>query len=174
MAKPLRSAREAIDLQKQSRSTAGKLTSPANRKTKKQREQSATPFCCLVQEKNLWAKTERQVGRQLIRNHARLKGPASTDRQSGSRERLQLDADLSLGRSDAASREAGRRFLELPPGPNDVPSESSGSELSHKGKWPARHGRAGNDLALTSHGCIRLSNWDALDLSSQKCCPACT
>jgi lipoprotein-anchoring transpeptidase ErfK/SrfK len=56
--------------------------------------------------------------------------------------------------------------IELPPGPNN-PVGILWMELSHKGSGihdteaPETIGRT------TSHGCIRLSNWNALDLGKK-------
>lgn len=64
------------------------------------------------------------------------------------------------------SGERSKDFYELPPGPNN-PVGIVWMELNHKGSGihgtevPETIGRT------TSHGCIRLSNWDALDLGKK-------
>ncbi len=62
--------------------------------------------------------------------------------------------------------ERSKDFFNLPPGPNN-PVGILWMELNHKGSGihgtevPETIGRT------TSHGCIRLSNWDALDLGKK-------
>ena len=62
--------------------------------------------------------------------------------------------------------ERSKNAVHLPPGPNN-PVGILWMELSHKGSGihgteaPETIGRA------TSHGCIRLANWDALDLGKK-------
>ena len=62
--------------------------------------------------------------------------------------------------------ERSKDFVNLPPGPNN-PVGILWMELSHKGSGihgtevPETIGRT------TSHGCIRLSNWNALDLGKK-------
>ncbi len=57
-------------------------------------------------------------------------------------------------------------FYQLPPGPNN-PVGILWMELNHKGS--GLHGAEGPETIgrTTSHGCIRLSNWDALDLGKK-------
>ncbi len=57
-------------------------------------------------------------------------------------------------------------FYQLPPGPNN-PVGIIWMELSHKGS--GIHGTEAPETIgrTTSHGCIRLSNWDALDLGKK-------
>ena len=67
--------------------------------------------------------------------------------------------------------ERSSNAIELPPGPNN-PVGILWMELSHKGS--GIHGTEAPETIgrTTSHGCIRLSNWNALDLG-KKSCPAC-
>jgi len=72
-------------------------------------------------------------------------------------------------RWDEAMLHHGKRggdFYELPPGPNN-PVGIIWMELSHKGS--GLHGTDAPETIgrTTSHGCIRLSNWDALDLATK-------
>jgi lipoprotein-anchoring transpeptidase ErfK/SrfK len=66
----------------------------------------------------------------------------------------------------------GSDFYELPPGPNN-PVGIIWMEMSRKGS--GIHGTDAPEAMgrTTSHGCIRLSNWDTLDLGT-KVLPACT
>ncbi|MDQ6623399.1 MAG: L,D-transpeptidase family protein [Verrucomicrobiota bacterium] len=56
--------------------------------------------------------------------------------------------------------ERSNDFYQLPSGPND-PVGILWMELNHKGSGIQTIGRT------TSHGCIRLSNWNALDLGKK-------
>lgn len=72
-------------------------------------------------------------------------------------------------RWDEAMLRHGERsgnYYELPPGPNN-PVGILWMELSHKGS--GIHGTEAPETIgrTTSHGCIRLSNWDALDLGKK-------
>jgi lipoprotein-anchoring transpeptidase ErfK/SrfK len=72
-------------------------------------------------------------------------------------------------RWDEAMLEHGQRsghYYELPSGPNN-PVGIIWMELNHKGS--GLHGTDAPETIgrTTSHGCIRLSNWDALDLATK-------
>lgn len=62
--------------------------------------------------------------------------------------------------------ERSNDFYQLPPGPNN-PVGIIWMELNHKGS--GIHGTEAPETIgrTTSHGCIRLSNWDALDLGKK-------
>jgi lipoprotein-anchoring transpeptidase ErfK/SrfK len=160
VAKPF-DLQEAIDLQKQTE--AAEKTNSLQTENKKTENERHAIFVS-VQEKILELKqSDKLVGSYPITPGSKaLPAPIGEWFAKGF-------SWMPTFRWDEALLHHGKRsgdFYELPPGPNN-PVGIIWMELSHKGS--GLHGTDAPETIgrTTSHGCIRLSNWDALDLGTK-------